>query len=234
MRDRTQRDARVVVVRLELLDHVTDAALQDVVAQVDAERVPSHELAGARDRVGDPLRRPLDQIRELDAIPRAVAEELADFLRHVVAEDDPDVRDPRVVQVLDAVQDVRLVHEREELLGPGVGEGPQVRAVAARQDDALHSVSLMSSSASRKVGDLLSRNRSTLPTSRDESDGRRARSSASASRAAFRSPFSRPNTSQISRPISKRVGYDRVATWKIPVARICIATHIASPSSMTR
>src|SRR5207244_9771844 len=75
------------------------------------------------------------------------------------------------------------------------------------------------SSASRKVGDLLSRNRSTLPTSRDESDGRRARSSAPASRAAFRSPFSRPNTSQISRPISKRVGYDRVATWKIPVAR---------------
>src|SRR5438552_19102862 len=41
MRDGTQRDARVVVVRLKLLDHVTDAALEDVVAEVHAERVPS-------------------------------------------------------------------------------------------------------------------------------------------------------------------------------------------------
>src|SRR5256712_12282167 len=191
----------------------------DVVAEVHAERVPSHEVAGARDRVGDSLRSPLDQIGEMDAIPRAVAEELADLLRHVVSEDDPDLRDPRIAEVLDAIQDVRLVHEREELLGPCVGEGPQVRAVAPRQDDALHSVSLMSSSASRKVGDLSSRNRSTLPTSRDESDGRAAFRLASTSRVAFRSPFSRPNTSQISRPISNRVGYDRVATWKIPVAR---------------
>src|SRR5438876_2725590 len=68
----------------------------------------------------------------------SVSEEFPHLLGHDVSEDHADVRDAGVPQVLEAVEDVRLVRERDELLGSRVRQGPEPGAVAAGQDESFH------------------------------------------------------------------------------------------------
>ena len=72
-----------------------------------------------------------------DAPARAVADRGAN-LRLRVADDDADVADAGVGDRLDAVEQHRLVGDRHELLGAGVGERPEPRALAAAENQSLH------------------------------------------------------------------------------------------------
>src|SRR5207247_8106213 len=67
-----------------------------------------------------------------------ISEEFPHLLGHDVSEDHADVRDAGVPQVLEAVEDVRLVRERDELLGSRVRQGPEPGPVAAGQDESFH------------------------------------------------------------------------------------------------
>jgi len=60
----------------------------------------------------------------------AVPEELLHLFRHEVAEDHADVRDARFSKVIEAVQDVRLVRERDQLLRSRVRERSKPGPVA--------------------------------------------------------------------------------------------------------
>jgi len=55
-----------------------------------------------------------------------------------VADDDADVLDAGAAHRLDAVEEDRLVRDRDELFGTRVGDGPQARTGTAGQDEALH------------------------------------------------------------------------------------------------
>src|SRR5207245_9973395 len=52
VRDATEHHLGIVALRLALVDHASDSTLEDVVAQVDAERVVSGKRLRAEDRMG--------------------------------------------------------------------------------------------------------------------------------------------------------------------------------------
>src|SRR3989475_11788937 len=137
-RDVAQHDLRVVAVLLDLADHRADAALEDVVPEVHAEGLVSDERLGAPDRMGDARGESLDDVRDPHAMGTAVPEEFLHLFRHEVAEDHADVRDARIPKVIEAVQDVRLVRERDQLLRARVRERSKPGPVAPRQDESLH------------------------------------------------------------------------------------------------
>ena len=70
-----------------------------------------------------------------------VADRLLD-LRRGVADDDADVVDAGVADGLDHAKQDRLVGHRHQLLGAGVGDRVQARALAAAQNQSLHRRSL--------------------------------------------------------------------------------------------
>src|SRR5205823_11054972 len=80
----------------------------------------------------------LDDVRDPHAMGTAVPEEFLHLFRHEVAEDHADVRDARFSKVIEAVQDVRLVRERDQLLWARVRERSKPGPVAPRQDEPLH------------------------------------------------------------------------------------------------
>src|SRR5213080_2888242 len=137
-RDVAQHDLRVVALFLELADHRADAALEDVVPEVHAEGLVPDERLGAPDRMGDARGESLDDVRDPHAMGTAVPEEFLHLFRHEVTEDHADVRDARFSKVIEAVQDVRLVRERDQLLRARVRERSKPGPVAPRQDEPLH------------------------------------------------------------------------------------------------
>ena len=72
-----------------------------------------------------------------DAELRAVARGLADLAAGLRRDDDPDLADARGRHRLDPVEQDRLVRDGDELLRRRVGDRPQARAFAAREDQAL-------------------------------------------------------------------------------------------------
>ena len=81
-------------------------------------------------------------VGDLDAPAGAVADRGHDLVGGV-ADDDADLLDARLDHVLDAVEEDRLVGDRHELLGAGVGDRPQPGAGAAGEDQALHRRSIV-------------------------------------------------------------------------------------------
>jgi hypothetical protein len=59
-----------------------------------------------------------------------------------VADDDGDIADAGVTDGFDAVEQDRLVRDGNELLGAGVGDGPQPRALPAGEDQCFDGGSL--------------------------------------------------------------------------------------------
>jgi hypothetical protein len=71
--------------------------------------------------------------------PRAETQAIAERLLHLrgrIADDDADVGDAGGDQLLDTVEEHRLVRDRHELLGAGIGERSQPAALATGRDQA--------------------------------------------------------------------------------------------------
>ena len=100
--------------------------------------VAAEEGLGGEHRVGQAARRVLDDVGDADAEAGAVAGRRTDLIAGLRRDDDPDVIDARSRDRLDPVEQHRLVGHRDELLGAGVGDRSQARALAAREDQALH------------------------------------------------------------------------------------------------
>ena len=84
-----------------------------------------------------PERRRLAQVGHAQAEARAVADRGLDF-GVGVADDDADLVDAGLAQGLEAVEEDGFVGDGHELLGRGVGDGPQPGAGAAAEDEPLH------------------------------------------------------------------------------------------------
>ena len=90
-----------------------------------------------QDTMRKPQRRVLRDVGDLDPELRAVANCRTDLFARL-ANDDANFLDPRLGHGLDAVKQNRFVGNRHQLFGAGVGDGPEARSRAARQDEALH------------------------------------------------------------------------------------------------
>src|SRR5207247_7701412 len=176
VRDATEHHLGIVAFRLELVDHASDSTLEDVVPQVDAERVVAGKRLRAKDRMGDSFRCALNDVGDMDPPFGAVPQEFPDLPRLVVPQDDADVRDLRIAKILQAVEHVLLVRDRDELLGAGGGGWSQARGGVRGQGYALHRVAFMSSRQARNVGMGLFNVSSTLRTTKHGATGRFARS----------------------------------------------------------
>src|SRR5439155_14436951 len=176
VRDATEHHLGIIALRLELVDHASDSALEDVVAQVDAEGVVTSKRLRTEDRMGDSLRCALYDVGDMDAPLRAVPQKFPDLPGLVVPEDDANVRDLRVAEILEAVEHVRLVCDRDQWLRAGVRERSESSTGSPREDDPLHRVAFMSSRQARNVGMGLFNVCSTLRTTKHGAAGRFARS----------------------------------------------------------
>ena len=131
-------ELRVPVTRLvEPVDEAAQVVLQHVVAEVHHEVVVAEEVAGDQHAVGQTAGRVLLDVRDLDAELRAVADRSPD-LGAGLADDDADVLDAGRRELLDPVEDDRLVGDRHELLGARVRDRTKPRADAAGEDQPLH------------------------------------------------------------------------------------------------
>ena len=133
----SSRERRLRALGLEAVDELGEALLQHVVAEVHHEVVVAEEVVGDEHAVGEAERRVLGDVGDLDAEAGAVADRLRISSRGV-ADDDADLGDPGLGHVLDAVEEDRLVGDRHELLGAGVGDRAQAGARAAGEDQTLH------------------------------------------------------------------------------------------------
>ena len=88
-------------------------------------------------RVREAARRVLLDVRDSGAQRRSIADRGAN-LRLRVADDDADLGDAGADERLEPVVQHRLVGDRDELFGAGVGDGAETRAFAAAQNQALH------------------------------------------------------------------------------------------------
>ncbi len=79
----------------------------------------------------------LHDVGDRDAETRTVPGRRADLLAGLGGDDDPDLVDAGLRHRLDAVEQHRLVGDRNQLLGARVGDRAQPRALAAREDQAL-------------------------------------------------------------------------------------------------
>ena len=95
--------------------------------------------------------------------PRAVTGRGLHLVAGLRGDDDPDLLDPGLGHRLDPVEQHGLVGHRDQLLGAGVGDRPQPRPSAARQDQALERLhqytppSLRWSQVATRRGDELQR-----------------------------------------------------------------------------
>ena len=126
-----------MAVGLEGLDELGDPLPQQVVAQVHDEVVVAEEVAGDQHAVGEAERRVLGDVGDLGTPAGAVADRRADLGAGVTG-DDADLGDARLDHVLDAVEQDRLVGDRHQLLGAGVGDRAQSGAGSAGEDESLH------------------------------------------------------------------------------------------------
>ena len=113
------------------------ALLEQVVAEVHHEVVRTQEVPGDQHGVGQAQRLRLGEVGDLEAPGRTVADR-GPHLRRGVADDDADLLDAGVGDGLEAVEEDRLVGHRHQLLGPGVGDGPQPGAGPACEYERLH------------------------------------------------------------------------------------------------
>jgi hypothetical protein len=129
-----------VLARLEALDDVRQRLVEDVVTEVDDEVVVADEIAGTADRVGQPQRSTLEDVRDVDAERGAVTEKRLDRVAASVPQDDRDLRDPRLAHVFDGVLENGFVGDRDELFRSSVGDRPQARPAPAAEYDSFHRV----------------------------------------------------------------------------------------------
>ncbi len=116
-----------------MLHELPHALAQQVVAEVHDEVVVAQEVAGDEHAVGKPERRLLLDIGDRQPPLRTVADGSADLCRRF-PHDDAHLFDARVGHGLEAVEEDRFARDRDQLLGRGVGDGPQARPRATGED----------------------------------------------------------------------------------------------------
>ena len=130
---------RTVTRLQEAVDERAQVVLEHVVAQVDDELVLAEKIVRDEHAVRQPEGRVLLDVRHLDAEQRSVADGGLDLGPGLAdGDDDADVLDSGGGELLDAVEDDRLVRDRHELLRARVGDRTQAGAGAAGEDQALH------------------------------------------------------------------------------------------------
>ena len=138
--DLFQDDLALPGVRGEIADERTDAAFNDIVAEKHHEGIRSQEVARNLDRMRKAVGAVLRDVGELDIPFRAVSQGSPDF-RRGVADDDANLAHAGFANGLDDADEDGLVGDGYELLGAGIGERVESRALAAAEDQSLHSVS---------------------------------------------------------------------------------------------
>ena len=123
----------------ELLDQRYDAALEDVVAEVHDKRLHAQEILCDQHGMGQAKGFRLFDVGNPDIIPPSfsLADRLPDLVLGV-ADNDPDLPDPRSDERLDPVEEHRLVGHRDQLLGLGEGQRAEPCSFAAAEDQTLH------------------------------------------------------------------------------------------------
>ena len=128
--------------RLETLDELRETLLQHVVAEIHHEVVVTEEVAGDEHAVRQAERGVLRDVG--DATPQLEPSPTAALISSAVS--------PTMMPIslmpggghgLDAVEEDRLVGDRDELLRARVGDGAKTGARAARQDQPLHPRSIV-------------------------------------------------------------------------------------------
>ena len=120
----------------------------------------------------------LPEVGDLGAPAGAVADRGHDLVGGV-ADDDPDLLDPGLDHVFDAVEEDRLVGDRHELLRARVGDRPEPGAGAAGEDQTLHRRSMVGGTLPvrcvlRGAGRRVTRSAETAPLSCRRHDGFRS------------------------------------------------------------
>ena len=95
-------------------------------------------VAGERDRAAGAERRGLDDVAEIDAEVRAVAEDLLDPARLIVQAEDDFVDLRHLPQQIDLIVQERAVEDRDDRLGRVERQRPEPRAFAPGEQNGLH------------------------------------------------------------------------------------------------
>ena len=123
--------------RLERPHEGTEVLLEQVVAEVHDEVVVAQEVRRDQHAVGKAERFILRDEGDLRP-PRGTVTEGGHHLGSRLAHDDADLGDASGHHRLDAVEENRLVGNRNQLLRARVGDGAQAGARTACQDQSLH------------------------------------------------------------------------------------------------
>ena len=135
-----EQDQRVRALAAEAVHELHDPVAQEVVPQVHDERRRAEERLGREHRVREPAWRVLLDVLDLETEVRAVTHRGADLSAGLRRHDDAHLADARLGHGLEPVEEHGLVRHGHELLGAGVRERPQARALSARQDQTLQRV----------------------------------------------------------------------------------------------
>jgi hypothetical protein len=106
---------------------------QDVIAEVDDERVVLQEVFSARDCVCDSQRSTLIDITDVYAVIRPVTDSFHDLFPAVKSKDNPDFSNACLSEILERINEHRLVRYGDQLFRPAVGQRPKSRAAASRK-----------------------------------------------------------------------------------------------------
>src|SRR5258706_7794635 len=132
-----QHDLSVRTADPDLLDQRADPADDEVIPQIHDEIVITEILACDQDRMSQPARRILPEIRGTEPEGAAVADRFLDR-RRSVPHHDPDVGDAGIADGLKTVEQDRLVRDGNQLLGGRVGDRAEPAPRPPRQDQGLH------------------------------------------------------------------------------------------------
>ena len=154
VRHGSEQNQRVRLVRAETFDKFGDPTLEEVVAEVHHERIGTEEAFGGEHGVREPGGLVLDDIGDMYAEARPVADGGPDLVPRLGRDDDADVVDPRLREGFDRVEQHWLVSHGDELLRTRVRDRPQARAAAAGENQALHREGSQSLRCARGPGSL--------------------------------------------------------------------------------
>ena len=136
--DRRQHDRRLGLALAVQPQHGAEIDLRQHVAVEDDDRL-GQRVAGIADGAAGAERHRLDDVAELDAEAFALAEDLLDAARLVVQAEDDFVDLRHLPQQVDLVIEKRPVEDRHDRLRRVDGQRPQPRALAAGEQNGLHS-----------------------------------------------------------------------------------------------
>ena len=154
--DIISEDGRLVLslcIAHALLEQPREArAVEDVVAQDEADAVLAHKLLADDESLGQSVGTRLLGIAEAHTQLAAIAQQTAEARQVVGRGDDEDVADAGEHQRRDGIIDHRLVIYGDELLADALGDGVEAGAGSASQNDSFHVVFLFTEKYLRTPG----------------------------------------------------------------------------------